>query len=158
MNSSPAAKPTPDQTGPKYSFDTSNVVWRDFITPGSYYHLLNVDVDARTVDMLIKFEPDAQCLYHRHVAATTSLVLEGDLHIYDQTAAGVVHKIKPAGTFSSGAVDEIHIEGGGLDGVIVYFGMRGDTDVIYELLDNDLKLKRSITVQDFAEDMARGAP
>ena len=36
--------------------------------------------------------------------------------------------------------------------MIVYFSMESKTDVIYEILDKDLNLKRAITVQDFAHD------
>ena len=44
----------------------------------------------------------------------------------------------------------MHIEGAEENEVIVYFSMQSDTDVIYETLNPDLSLMRSITVQDFA--------
>ena len=143
------------QTSPGFRFDTSNIAWKDFLTEGCYYRILNVNVDAHTTDMLVKFDPGARCLFHRHVAATTTLVLEGTLHVFDQTAAGVVEKIKPAGSFSSGAENEIHIEGGGDDGVVVYFSMRGTDDHIYDLLNTDFSLRKAVTVQDFARDWER---
>lgn len=144
---------TAQDTNPtSFRFDTSNIKWKDFVTEGCYYRILNVDVAARTADMLVKFEPGSRCLYHRHVAATTSLVLEGSLHVFEQTANGVVEKVKPAGSFSSGAENEIHIEGGGDNGVVVYFSMRGSDDRIYDLLNSDLTLRRAITVQDFDKD------
>ena len=37
--------------------------------------------------------------------------------------------------------------------VIVYFSMQSTTDVVYETLNPDLSLMRSITVQDFARDL-----
>jgi hypothetical protein len=61
--------------------------------------------------------------------------------------------VKRAGDFSAGSKGEIHIEGGGNEGVVVYFSMRGDTDQIYDLLNADLSLRKAITVQDFAQDM-----
>ncbi|MGH7841186.1 MAG: cupin domain-containing protein [Candidatus Binataceae bacterium] len=139
-------------TSAGFRFDTSKVPWRDFLTDGCYYQILDVNVAAHTADMIVKFDPGARCLFHRHVAATTTLVLEGSLHVFDQTADGVVEKVKPAGFFSSGAENEIHIEGGGDDGVVVYFSMRGKDDHIYDLLNPDLTLRRAITVQDFAHD------
>lgn len=139
----------------KFHFDTSTVDWKPFITDGCYYRILNVNVPARTADMIVKFEPNAQCLYHRHVAACTSLVLEGELHIVEKTPSGEVRKVKPAGTFSSGVEDDMHIEGGGEEGVVVYFSMRGASDRIYDLLDTDLNLTRAITIQDFARDWER---
>lgn len=135
-----------------FRFDSSKIEWKDFLTEGCYYRILDVNVPAHTTDMLVKFDPAGRCLFHRHVAATTTLVLEGSLHVFDQTANGVVEKIKPAGSFSSGAENEIHIEGGGDDGAVVYFSMRGTDDHIYDLLNTDFSLRRAITVQDFAKD------
>jgi ChrR Cupin-like domain len=138
-----------------FRFDTREVDWKDFITTGCYYKLLDVNVAARTADMLVKFEPGARCLYHRHVAPATSLVLEGELHIFDKTSMGeTLRVVKPAGTYTSGVEDDVHVEGGGENGVIVYFSMRGSSDHIYDLLDTNLNLKREITIHDFAKDLA----
>jgi hypothetical protein len=138
-----------------FRFDTSKVDWKDFITTGCYYKLLDVNVATRTTDMLVKFEPGARCLYHRHVAPATSLVLQGELHIFDKTSTGETRRaVKPAGTYTSGIEDDVHVEGGGENGVIVYFSMRGSSDHIYDLLDSNLNLKRAITIHDFAKDLA----
>ncbi|MSR13699.1 MAG: regulator [Gammaproteobacteria bacterium] len=135
-----------------FRFDTSNTDWKPFVTDGCFYRILDVNVPARTAEMLIKFEPNGRCLYHRHAAAVKTLVLEGDLHLYEPTPNGEVHTIKPAGSFSMGAGGEVHIEGAEEKPVIVYFSMASETDVIYELLDRNLNLKRAITVQDFDAD------
>jgi hypothetical protein len=60
--------------------------------------------------------------------------------------------IKPAGSFSSAAENEIHIEGDDDAGVVVYFSMRGKDDHTYDLLNPDFSLRRAITVQDVAKD------
>ena len=84
-----------------FRFDAHDVDWKYFITAGCYYKLLDVNVGARTADMIVKFDPGARCMYHRHVAPCTSLVLEGELHILDQTSTGEkLRVIKPAGTFT----------------------------------------------------------
>ena len=141
------------QTPPvNFRFDSSQIEWKDFLTEGCYYRILDVNVEAHSTDMLVKFDPKGLCLYHRHVAPTTTLVLEGTLYVYNQTDRGVVEKVKPAGSFSSGTEDEIHIEGGGDEGAVVYFSMRGRDDRIYDLLNTDLTQRRAITVQDFARD------
>lgn len=138
-----------------FRFDTKEVDWKDFITTGCYYKLLDVNVATRTADMLVKFEPGARCLYHRHVAPATSLVLEGELHIIDKAGTGeTLRMIKPAGTYTSGVENDVHVEGGGENGVIVYFSMRGSSDHIYDLLDSNLNLRRAITIHDFAKDLA----
>jgi quercetin dioxygenase-like cupin family protein len=141
--------------GASFRFDTSNVDWKPFVTEGCFYRILHVDVPARTAEMLVKFTPKGRCLYHRHAAAAQTLVLEGDLHLFEPTAGGEVHTVKPAGSFSTGAGGEVHIEGAEEKEVIVYFSMRSETDVIYETLDENLNLVRSITVQDFARDWQR---
>lgn len=147
------------QSAPRnFCFDTKEVDWKDFITTGCYYKLLDVNVGARTADMIVKFEPGARCMFHRHVAPATSLVLEGELRIVDQTETGEkLRTIKPAGTFTSGVEDDMHVEGGGENGVIVYFSMRGSSDRIYDLLDEKLNLKRAITIHDFAKDLQHWA-
>jgi hypothetical protein len=142
----------PEPSAKGYHFDTSTIAWKNFLTEGCYYRILDVNVPARTAEMFVKFDPGARCLHHRHVATTMSLVLEGELHVIEKTEGGERCSVKPAGTFSSGATDEVHIEGGGDDGVVVYFSMRGETDRIYDLLDENLNLKRAITIQDFHDD------
>ena len=138
-----------------FRFDTRDVDWKKFITNGCYYKLLDVNEAKQTADMIVKFEAGARCLYHRHVAPATSLVLEGELHIIDKNGDDeTLRGVKPAGTYTSGVENDVHVEGGGEDGVIVYFSMRGDSNHIYDLLDSDLNLKRAITIQDFAKDLA----
>jgi quercetin dioxygenase-like cupin family protein len=135
-----------------FRFDPSGVDWRDFITPGCYYKLLHVDRAARQADMLVRFDPGCECLYHRHAATTTTLVLQGELRVREQTPAGEVLRVKPAGSYSVGGEGEVHIEGSGGDTAIIFFSMRSAGEVIYELLNPDLSLRRSITVDDFARD------
>jgi len=144
---------TPDRNqGERFRFDTSDVDWKEFIPGAVDFRILEVNVAARTVDLLAKFAPGKQCFNHRHVAQATTLVLEGELHIIEKSAQGDVRKVKPAGSFSSGAVDEVHIEGGGVEGALVYFSLRGHSDRIYDMLNEDLTLMQTITVQDFARD------
>ena len=139
-------------TGPAFKYDADTVEWHKFFTPGTWYRILSVDVAARQADMLVKFEPESQCMYHRHAACTSTLVLEGELRVREQIDGREVIKIKPAGSYSNGGEGEIHIEGSGSEQAIIFFGMRSDTDVIYELLNEDLSLKRAVTVADFDRD------
>jgi hypothetical protein len=46
----------------------------------------------------------------------------------------------------------VHVEGGGAQGVVVYFSMRGDSDHIYDFVNDDMSLRREITIQDFDRD------
>jgi hypothetical protein len=144
---------TPTGTLPTFRFDTTNIEWKNFVTEGCYYRILDVNVAARTADMIVKFEPNARCLNHRHVARTMSFVLEGELHVIEKMPDGKTRKtIKPAGSFSADATNEVHVEGGGAQGVVVYFSMRGDSDHIYDFVNDDMSLQRVITIQDFDRD------
>ena len=96
-----------------FRYDASTVEWHKFFTPGTWYRILNVDVAARQADMLVKFEPDSQCMYHRHAACTSTLVLEGELRVREQLAGAEHIKVKPSGSYSVGGEGEIHIEGSG---------------------------------------------
>jgi ChrR Cupin-like domain len=136
----------------EFKFDASTVEWHKFFTPGTWYKILSVDVAARQADMLVKFEPDSQCMYHRHAACTSTLVLEGELRVREQLDGKEIIKIKPAGSYSIGGEGEVHIEGSGREQAIIFFSMRSETDVIYELLGEDLKLRRAVTVADFDRD------
>ena len=135
-----------------FRFDTDAVAWRKFFTPGTFYRVLSVDVAARNVDLLVWFEPNSQCMYHRHAACTSTLVLEGELRVREQVDGGEVIKVKPAGSYSVGGEGEVHVEGSGDAPAVIFFGMRGETDVIYELLNPDLSLRRAVTVADFDRD------
>jgi hypothetical protein len=42
--------------------------------------------------------------------------------------------------------------------VVVYFSMRSDQDVIYEILDEQLNLRRPVTVQDFEREWKNWGP
>jgi quercetin dioxygenase-like cupin family protein len=150
MSSTAAPSAVPDQENFKY--DTSNIKWEKFITEGTYYKLLNVDVEHGQADMLVKFEPHCECLFHRHAAIVSTLVLQGELRVREQTPNGEVVKVKPAGSYSYGGVGEVHIEGAGDESAVIFFGMRTDGDVIYELLNPDLSLRKAITVADFHQD------
>lgn len=142
----------PKTTPGSFSFDSSTVDWGDFFTPGTFYRILNVDLDAGTADMIVKFEPNSQCMYHRHAATTQTLVLQGELRVREQLDGKEVIKVKPAGSFSVGGEGEVHIEGSGDEEAIIFFGMRTDTEVIYELLNEDLSSRRAVTVADFDKD------
>ena len=135
-----------------FKYEPENIRWEKFITDGCFYKMLSVDVDAGQADMLVKFEAGSECLHHRHAAIVSTLVLQGELRVREQTAQGEVVKTKPAGSYSYGGVGEVHIEGAGDETAIIYFGMRTESNVIYELLNPDLSLKKAITVEDFDRD------
>jgi hypothetical protein len=134
---------------PGFRYDTSRILWKDYLSEGCYYRVLHVDIAAGTAEMLVKFDPHKQCLWHRHRSVVATHVLEGEQRIVDRTDGHEEVRIKPAGSFSVGALGEIHIEGGGEEGALIFFSMRSTDGAIYDLLDQNLSLKREVTVSDF---------
>ena len=53
-----------------------------FDYPIDYWSALLSVADGH-VDLLYRWEPNSYCHFHRHSADTTSLVLEGELHVID---------------------------------------------------------------------------
>ncbi len=138
---------------PNFNYDSSAIDWREFFTPGTFYRILSVDVARKQAEMLVKFEPNSECMYHRHAACTSTLVLQGELRIREQLDGQDSVKVKPAGSYSIGGEGDIHIEGSGAEEAVIFFSMRSDTDVIYEFMDPDLTtVKRAVTVSDFDDD------
>jgi hypothetical protein len=138
---------------PLFTYDTTAIDWHEFITPGTWYRILSVDVPRRQANMLVKFEANSECMYHRHAATTSTLVLQGELPVREQVDGEEVIKVKPAGSFSNGGYGEIHIEGSGYQQAVIFFGMSSDTEVIYEFMNPDLvTVKRAVTVADFDRD------
>ncbi|MEM7543696.1 MAG: hypothetical protein AAF384_19225 [Pseudomonadota bacterium] len=135
-----------------YQFDDSLIKWLPFGTfEGLAYTILDVDVDRRTADVMFKFEPNRTCFYHRHVAASTGIVVAGIHHVYeiDEDTGEKIHHEKPVGSFTKKPGGDVHIEGGGPEGCTVFMHMEADTDLMYEVLDDDLSLKMAVSIQQF---------
>ena len=128
-----------------------DVPWKPFGDyEGFVYKVLDVDVERRTVEMLLKFEPGCVCFYHRHLGPVASLVVQGE-HLIDEVDddGTRVQKIRRAGEFTMSDGRHAHIEGGGSAGGVIFFSLRADQDHIYDIMDENLNVVREVTVQDF---------
>ena len=80
------------------SFDLLSVEWRRVTDPGNKdfkvdfeYSLLGYDLPSGRLDMLLRYgKQGGHCRRHRHVAATVTLVLEGE-----QIQVAVVIQVEP---------------------------------------------------------------
>jgi len=140
-----------------YRFDDRNITWKPFAGfEGLYYHLLSVDHDAQVVDMLMKFDAHAECVPHRHVGPTKTLVLEGAHSLYEPVKDhGPANTTRTASGFGSNRGDETHIEGGGPDGAVILLMMSAVNGVVYEILNFDGSIDRVITMEDFQRGLER---
>ncbi|PPR64494.1 MAG: hypothetical protein CFH10_00238, partial [Alphaproteobacteria bacterium MarineAlpha4_Bin2] len=81
------------------SFNPQAVEWRRVTDPSETaflidfeYSLLGYDAVSGRLDMLLRFsENGGHCRRHRHIAATATLVLEGEQHVSETLPSGSVN-------------------------------------------------------------------
>jgi hypothetical protein len=148
------------------SFDPDKCRWREVTgEPGlSYfvrhdYTILGHDLEAGTLDMVVRWAGDGgHCPLHRHTATTTVLVLEGEQHLWDILPDGSrgKHRVRKARDYALTAAEALpHLERGGPEGGLAFFGNHSPDGKLYEILDEDGNLVLDVTmevlVQDFEE-------
>lgn len=131
-----------------YRFDDRLIDWR---TLGDFKHLVAsiffVDEEQNIVDFIIKFDPNEKVLLHRHLAATNTFVVEGEHRIYEPD--GQLREVRPAGRYTFSTGGDAHNEGGGPNGGVVYYTVRGQSDALFDLLDDELKVVATLRTGDF---------
>jgi hypothetical protein len=130
------------------TFDDRHIRWHKM---GDFEHfeiaMLDVDVSQKIVDFLIKFAPNQQIFLHRHTALTNTLVVQGEHRLYEPN--GVLKEVRPVGSYTSSPPSEPHREGGGEEGGIVFYSIRGEEDTLFEVLDDTLNIVGTLSTQDF---------
>jgi hypothetical protein len=131
-----------------YRFDDRQIDWRAL---GDFKHLVAsiffVDEEQNIVDFIIKFDPNEKVLLHRHLAATNTFVVEGEHRIYEPD--GQLREVRPAGRYTFSTGGDAPNEGGGPNGGVVYYTVRGQTDALFDLLDEKLKVVATLRTGDF---------
>ena len=83
-----------------YAFDDRDIRWYKL---GDFEHfvfaMLGVDVSQKIVDLLVKYAPNQKIFLHRHLAPTTTLVVQGEHRMYEPTV--VLKAVHPAGSYTS---------------------------------------------------------
>ena len=144
-------------------FDPSRHKWREVKgEPGlSYkvrhdYTILGYDLGAGTLDMVVRWAGDGgHCPIHRHVATTTVLVLEGEQHLWDLNPDGThgPEKVRRAGDYALTVGDALpHLERGGDEGGLVFFGNHAADGRLYEILDENLEVVADVTMETLVAD------
>ena len=149
-------------------FDPSRHKWRE-VTGGpelSYkvhhdYTILGSSVAAGTLDMVVRWGSDGgHCPMHRHTSTTTVLVLAGEQHLWDihPDAARGEHKVRKAGDYALTVGDGLpHLERGGEEGGMAFFGNHCSDGNLYELLDEDMKVVMEVTIESLLADWHENA-
>jgi len=133
-----------------YAFDDRNIRWYEL---GEFKHfvlaMLDVDEKRKLVDLILKFEPNQQIFLHRYLALTNTLVVQGEHCLYEPT--GALKEIRPVGSYTSSPPGEPYREGGGTEGAVVFYSIRGEHDTFFEVLDDDLKVIGTLGLQNFID-------
>ena len=131
-----------------HQFDDRSIQWREL---EGFKHMLVsiffVDAARHRVDFLIKFDPNEKVLLHQHLADTNIFVVEGEHVIYEPD--GSVREVRPVGQYTFGTGRDAHDEGGGANGCILYYSVRGETDALFDMLDPNLNVVGTLHTADF---------
>ena len=129
-------------------FDDQNIQWREL---EGFSHMMVsiffIDEARNRVDLLIKFDPNEKVLLHRHLADTNTFVVEGDHVIYEPD--GSVRESRPVGQYTFGTGRDAHDEGGGPNGCVLYYSVRGESDALFDMLDADMNVTATLHTADF---------
>lgn len=145
------------------SFDPTRYKWREVIEGPSTaykvrhdYTILGYDLDAGTLDMVVRWSGDGgHCPIHRHTATTTVLVLEGEQHLWDIAPDGSrgEPRVRRAGDYALTRAEALpHLERGGDDGGLVFFGCHSTDGLLYEILDDDNNVVANVTMESLLAD------
>ena len=115
-------------------FDDRDVQWLPYPgVDGMFASILHVDEDKNSADFLIKFAPNSKSVIHHHLAVTHIFVIEGDHVIYEPD--GSVRESRPTGRYTVGLGGDPHDEGGGPNGAVIFYSVRGESDALFEIHD-----------------------
>jgi hypothetical protein len=130
-------------------FNPENIAWQ--ILAGIehlQYSILDIDAPNKIIDVLFKFAAQQQIVLHRHKVLNKTWVIQGEHRLYK--ADGELNEVRAVGTYTSSEPSETpHREGGGEIDAIVYFSIRGNDGVLYEIMDDDLNIIATLSMQDF---------
>jgi len=133
-----------------FAFDDRNIRWYPF---GDFKHFVfamyDFDGKRKVVDFIIMFEPNEKIFLHRHLALTNTLVVQGEHRIYEPD--GRLKEIRPVGSYTSSDPGAPHQEGGGSEGCVVFYSLRAEGDLLFEVLDDDQKVIGTLSMKDFED-------
>ncbi len=149
-------------------FDAARHKWRSVVADPQLscpirhdYTILGYDPAARTLDMVVRWAGDGgHCPIHRHTATTSILVLEGEQHLWDLNPdrSRGDHRVRRVGDYALTNGEVLpHLERGGPDGGVVFFGNHSPDGRLYEILDEDLNVVIDLTMEELFADWEANA-
>jgi len=116
--------------------DNNNLQWQLYTGGDAFDYPIDYSdavLDAREdgrLELLVKWEPNCYCHFHRHMAETTSLVLQGELRVTDidlATGETLDTRIRTTGDFAHKESGDVHMEQAGPEGALVLFSIYDST-------------------------------
>jgi 2,4'-dihydroxyacetophenone dioxygenase len=113
--------------------------------------LCDVDVERQVVDVIVRFPPNKIVSMHNHLAQTNMFVIQGELRMYEPDD-GSLREVRPAGNYYRGRRDDVHTEGGGAEGAVVLYSVRGHgVEGLFEVMDSDQNVLGDVGMGDILE-------
>ena len=147
------------------SYDLDTVEWRRITDPESRafrvdfeYSLLGYDLASGRLDMLLRYGDGGHCRPHRHVAATATLVLEGEQFLEEKLPDGTVrHVHRKKGDYALAAADaHPHDEHGGENGGTVLLSMTAKDGILFEYFDEHMQNGWTVSIDEYVESWNKG--
>ena len=138
--------------------NNENLKWRRYTEGDAFDYPIDYSdavLDAREdgrLEILVKWEPNCYCHFHRHTAETSSLVLEGELLVTDidiETGKEIGQRVRVAGDFVHKQPGDVHMEQGGANGALVLFNIYAPSEdgKLAESLKKDGSLISTSTIE-----------
>ena len=148
------------------SFDLESVEWRRVTDPGNKgfkvdfeYSLLGYDLPSGRLDMLLRYGKNGgHCRRHRHVAATVTLVLEGEQFLEEMLPDGTTRSVhRKKGDYAIAPADaRPHDEHGGDGGGTVLLSMTAKDGILFEYFDENMRHLRNLSIEEYVESWNNG--
>jgi hypothetical protein len=146
-------------------FDPGVVEWRRITDPDCTrfrvdfeYSLLGYDLAGGRLDMLLRYGRGGHCRPHRHVAATATLVLEGEQFLTEFLRDGTTREIRRGqGTYALAAADaHPHDEHGGEAGATVLLSMTAPDGILFEYFDENFRNGWTLSIAEYVKSWENG--
>ena len=133
---------------PGYDLYDHEITWLPFAgIENLELTIFDVDEERKVVDLMVRFAPSVKIAMHNHLAQTNMLIIQGELRIYETD--GSVREARTAGRYYRGRTDDVHVEGGGPEGAVVFYSMRCDSGPnVLEVMDDEAKVLATLTMDD----------
>ncbi len=147
------------------SYDLSAIEWRRITDPACTrfkidfeYSLLGYDLASGRLDMLLRYGRGGHCRPHRHVAATATLVLQGEQFLTELLPDGTSREIRrPQGTYALAPADaHPHDEHGGDSGATVLLSMTAPDGILFEYFDEHFQNGWTLSITEYVESWNNG--